>query len=84
MFVEGGQRAFLVLAHEPRVACNVGGEDGGEAALDGIGGHGERSLRQAGLAEATRNGLHVIAITAIEIAFNRTQRELRIQPQGLR
>ncbi len=28
---ERGQRAFLVLAHEPRIARNVGGEDGGES-----------------------------------------------------
>ncbi len=42
------------------------------------------SLRQAGFAEAVLNGVHVVAIAAIEVAFNRTQRELRVQPQGLR
>ncbi len=32
-----GASPRLVLAHQPRVGRNVGGEDGGEAALDGHG-----------------------------------------------
>ncbi len=73
----GGERcesAFFVLAHQPRVTSNIGSEDGGEAALDG---HGAL-LRQAGFAEAILDRLHIIAITAHEIAFNHTQRELRV------
>ena len=35
------------------------------------------SLRQAGFAQAVLDGLNIVAFTAHEIAFNRTQRELR-------
>ncbi len=42
---ERGQRAFLVLTHQPRVTRNVGGEDGGEAALNRIGHRGLRGAR---------------------------------------
>ena len=37
MRVEPGARSLLVLAHEPGVSRHVCSEDGGEAALDGIG-----------------------------------------------
>ncbi len=34
---EIGECAFFVLAHQPRVARNISGKDGGEAALDTFG-----------------------------------------------
>jgi hypothetical protein len=34
MGLECGQRAFLIHAHEPRIACDIPGENGREAALD--------------------------------------------------
>src|SRR5829696_8993873 len=36
-------RSDFVLAHEPRVVRHVSGEDGGELALDGLGGFGHGS-----------------------------------------
>ena len=32
--LECGQRAFLIHAHQPRIACDIPGENGREAALD--------------------------------------------------
>ena len=43
----GGQRCqcpFLVVPHQPRIARDVGGEDGGEAALDTLLDHGTGPL----------------------------------------
>ena len=37
--LEGRQRARLIVLHETAVADHVGGEDGGEAALDAFFGH---------------------------------------------
>ena len=34
MRLEALQRPFLVRAHQPRVACHIGGEDRGETAFD--------------------------------------------------
>jgi hypothetical protein len=36
---QGGERTFLVLAHQPRVARNIGGEDGGKPSLNTFFGH---------------------------------------------
>jgi len=40
--LEAGQRALLVRAHEARIACDIGGQDGGEPALSVLrsGAHG--------------------------------------------
>jgi hypothetical protein len=48
---ECGERAFLVLSHQPRVARHVGGKDGGKTALDAFFGHklgplSENSVRE--------------------------------------
>ena len=40
---EPSQRASLVLAHQPRVAGDIGGEDGGEPALDALSAHSDFS-----------------------------------------
>ncbi len=48
--------------HNQRPAARAvgrGGEDGGEAALDGIRGHSERSLRQAGFAETVEESFQM-------------------------
>ncbi len=60
-----GQRAFLVLAHQPRVARDIGSEDGGEAALDG---HG--SALPASFAEAVDE---VLLVGIMLIAPNETR-----------
>ncbi len=65
MGVEPRARPRLVLAHEPGITGHIGGEDGGEATVDGVGGHGsDLFLRQASFAEAVEQvlvccGVHV-------------------------
>ncbi len=48
---ESGERALFVITHQPGISRHVGGEDGGEATLDGHGSELPPGLTQA-VAEA--------------------------------
>src|SRR5262249_37671354 len=50
--LECGQRAFLIHAHQPRIACNIPGENGREAAFDSFSAQGAL-LKAAGTSWAS-------------------------------